>query len=125
MNSAIASFVAGFPGFLAHAGVALAILAAGVIAHIVLTPTRELSLVRRGNAAAGVSLGGVLVEAFQGVAFRLAPLAFDEALALVDDARGAILLDGFRNGPVYDKVAIAQALVEALNKAGFHVKVKQ
>jgi putative membrane protein len=57
----IQAFAAGFPIFLLHAGVTVAILVAAAALYILLTPHKEITLIREGNSAAAVSLGGVLV----------------------------------------------------------------
>lgn len=57
----IQAFATGFPLTLAHAGVTVAILFAGVTLYVLLTPHKEITLIREGNVAAAVSLGGVLV----------------------------------------------------------------
>ena len=57
----IQAFATGFPLFLAHAGVTMVILVAAAALYVLLTPHKEITLIREGNAAAAVSLGGVLV----------------------------------------------------------------
>ncbi|ODT88995.1 DUF350 domain-containing protein [Phenylobacterium sp. SCN 70-31] len=57
----IQAFAAGFPIFLAHASVTIVILLIGAAAYVLLTPHKEISLIREGNTAAAVSLGGVLI----------------------------------------------------------------
>lgn len=57
----IQAFAAGFPITLLHAGLSVALLFAAAGVYIMLTPHKEITLVREGNAAAAVSLGGVLV----------------------------------------------------------------
>ena len=57
----IQAFAAGFPVFLAHAGVTVVILFAAAALYILLTPHKEITLIREGNTAAAVSLGGVLL----------------------------------------------------------------
>ena len=57
----IQAFAAGFPVFLAHAGVTVVILFAAAALYILLTPHREITLIREGNTAAAVSLAGVLL----------------------------------------------------------------
>jgi len=57
----IQAFAAGFPIFLLHTGVTVAILFAAAALYILLTPHKEITLIREGNAAAAVSLSGVLV----------------------------------------------------------------
>lgn len=57
----IQAFATGFPLTLLHAGVTLLILILGTAVYAMLTPHREVALIRDGNAAAAVSLGGVMV----------------------------------------------------------------
>ena len=57
----IQAFAAGFPVFLAHAGVTVVILFAAAALYILLTPHREITLIREGNTAAALSLAGVLL----------------------------------------------------------------
>lgn len=61
MDAAVDAFVRGFPDFLLHGGVTLALLVTGCVVHVLMTPTKELKLVREGNTAAGVSLAAVIV----------------------------------------------------------------
>jgi len=55
------AWAAGFPTALAHGGVTLLILIAGAALYLIITPHREIQLIREGNAAAAVSFGGMLV----------------------------------------------------------------
>ena len=57
----IQAFAAGFPVFLAHAGVTVLILFAAATLYVLLTPHKEIALIREGNTAAAVSLAGVLL----------------------------------------------------------------
>ena len=61
MDIAIQSFVKGFPQFLIHGGVTLALLVAGCVVHVLLTPMKEMRLIRAGNISAGISVGAVIV----------------------------------------------------------------
>lgn len=61
MDIAIQSFVKGFPQFLIHGGVTLALLVAGCVVHVLLTPMKEMRLIRAGNVSAGISVGAVIV----------------------------------------------------------------
>lgn len=61
MDVAAQSLVAGAPVLLLHLLVTLAILVIGVGLYVLLTPHKELRLVREGNMAAALSLGGVIV----------------------------------------------------------------
>lgn len=57
----VQAFAHGFPLTLLHASVTLALLVAGAVVYALLTPHKELPLIRAGNTAAAVSYGGVLV----------------------------------------------------------------
>lgn len=57
----IQAFAQGFPLTLLHAGVTILLLFLGATLYVLLTPHREIALIRDGNAAAAVSLGGVLL----------------------------------------------------------------
>jgi putative membrane protein len=57
----IQAFATGFPTTLLHAGVTILILALAAVAYVMLTPHREVALIREGNTAAAASLGGMLV----------------------------------------------------------------
>ncbi|MEY4786072.1 MAG: hypothetical protein RIR41_4007 [Pseudomonadota bacterium] len=61
MDIAIQTFVKGFPDFLLHGGVTLALLMAGCFVHVALTPMKEMQLIRAGNVSAGISVGAVIV----------------------------------------------------------------
>jgi hypothetical protein len=58
-----------------------------------------------------VGLGGVLAEVLDDVALRLAPVTIEEAAAMLDELRGARLIDGVRGRPRGDRAAIAQIVV--------------
>ena len=66
------AWASGFPLTLLHVSVALAILAAGAALYALVTPHREIQLIREGNAAAALSFGGVLVGIALPLAFALA-----------------------------------------------------
>ena len=57
----IQAFATGFPTTLLHFAVTVAILFVAAAIYVVLTPHKEITLIREGNTAAAVSLGGVLV----------------------------------------------------------------
>jgi len=57
----IQAFATGFPITLLHAAVTVLILLAASALYILLTPHKEITLIREGNTAAALSLGGVLV----------------------------------------------------------------
>lgn len=57
----VQAFATGFPVTLLHAGVTLVMLVLGVALYALLTPHKEIALIREGNSAAALSLGGVFV----------------------------------------------------------------
>jgi putative membrane protein len=61
MSPEIQAFASGFPVVLLHAGVSLLLLIAGCLVYGLLTPHREIQLIREGNAAAALSFGGVML----------------------------------------------------------------
>lgn len=61
LDPALQAFAAGFPVTLLHTGLTVALLLAGATLYIWLTPHRELTLIRAGNTAAAISLGGILL----------------------------------------------------------------
>ncbi|WP_018997223.1 DUF350 domain-containing protein [Hirschia maritima] len=61
MKAAIESFVSGFPDFLIYAGTAGALLLFACTFYILLTPQKEMALLKSGNASAGLALAGVII----------------------------------------------------------------
>ncbi len=61
MTPEVQAFATGFPITLLHAGVTLLMLALGAGIYALLTPYKEIQLIREGNAAAAISYGGVIV----------------------------------------------------------------
>jgi acyl-CoA synthetase (NDP forming) len=89
--------------------------ARGLLVEPMADPGVELILGVRRDPSFGplvvVGLGGVLTEVLDDVAIRLAPVGRATALAMLDDLRGARLLDGARGGPPVDREAIAELVV--------------
>jgi len=57
----ISSFVAGFPDFLIQLGIALGLYIASLFVYVIMTPHKELALIRAGNPSAALAFGGVVV----------------------------------------------------------------
>jgi putative membrane protein len=57
----VQAFASGFPVTLLHVAVSVAMLMAAAAVYILLTPHHEIRLVRQGNVAAALDVGGVLV----------------------------------------------------------------
>jgi putative membrane protein len=66
------AWASGFPVMLLHGAVTLAIFASAAGLYTLFSPHREIRLVRDGNPAAAVSLGGVLLGLGLPLAFALA-----------------------------------------------------
>jgi acetyltransferase len=58
-----------------------------------------------------LGVGGVLAEALQDVAFRVAPLTGLDAHALIDDLDAQAMLDAYRGEPAVDRDALADVLL--------------
>ena len=56
--------------------------------------------------------GGIFVEVFQDVTFRLAPIGRNEARRMVREIKGYKLLQGFRGKPKGDIESVEKCLVE-------------
>jgi putative membrane protein len=69
LGPVIQSFLAGFPVFMLHSSVTIAILVVGVWVYTAITPYPEFAMVRDGNLAVAISLSGAVI----GIAI---PLAF-------------------------------------------------
>jgi acetyl coenzyme A synthetase (ADP forming)-like protein len=63
------------------------------------------------GAILGFGIGGVNVELWKDVVFRVAPLRDVDARAMIEQIRARALLEGFRGGPRADKAAIADVLL--------------
>lgn len=72
MQAVLDSFVAGFPILMLHSSVTMAILVAGVMLYIWITPWDEMALIRAGNTAAAISLGGAVIGLAIPLAFAMA-----------------------------------------------------
>ena len=83
----IQAFATGFPITLLHAGITVVILFAAAALYVMLTPHKEIALIRDGNASAAVSLGGVLV----GLAIPLA-VSLKASTTLIELARWGVAI---------------------------------
>ena len=67
--------------------------------------------------------GGIFVEVFQDVTFRLAPIGRNEARRMVREIKGYKLLQGFRGKPKGDIESIEKCLVALSNMAMNHPEI--
>lgn len=57
----LSAFVAGFPDFILQLSVALGLFVASLIIYVIMTPHKELALIRAGNPSAALAFAGVVV----------------------------------------------------------------
>ena len=62
-------------------------------------------------------IGGVMVEVYNDVALRLCPITREDALEMINEVKGAPLLQGFRGAPAADVDALADTLVNVSRMA--------
>jgi acetyl coenzyme A synthetase (ADP forming)-like protein len=72
-----------------------------------------------------VGMGGIFVEVFQDVAFRLAPIGRNEARRMVRQIKGYRLLQGFRGKPKADVETIEKLLVSLSNMVINHPEIME
>jgi putative membrane protein len=96
MTPELQAFASGFPITLAHAGISLFFLVVGAALYAVLTPYKEISEIREGNAAAAVSFGGVLIGLAAPLAVSLLASTSIQELAIWGAATTAVQLLVFR-----------------------------
>ena len=70
-------------------------------------------------------LGGIFVEVFKDVAFRLGPILRNETHRMIREIKGYKLLTGFRGRPKADIEAIERALVSLSDMAANHPEIKE
>ena len=72
-----------------------------------------------------VGIGGIFVEVFQDVVFRLAPIGRNEARRMVRQIKGYRLFQGFRGRPRADVETIEKSLVSLSNMATNHPEIME
>ena len=94
--------------------------------HLLVAPmlraTRELIAGLHHDEQFGMTVmlgvGGILAEAVADVAFRLVPLAPEDADEMIDDLATQALLGEFRGEPAVDRAAVAEVLLGLSRAAG-------
>jgi putative membrane protein len=61
LNAPLNAFVSGFPDFIIQLGVALGLFIVSLFIYTIMTPHKELALIRAGNPSASLAYGGVIV----------------------------------------------------------------
>jgi acetate---CoA ligase (ADP-forming) len=77
------------------------------------------------GALLGFGIGGVNVELWKDVVFRVHPLSDIDAREMVDKIRGKALLDGFRGAPPADKDALIDAIHRVDRMVGDHPQIQE
>ena len=90
------AFATGFPILMLHLAVTFGLLAAGAAVYALLTPWREIALIRQGNPAAAVAFAGVLVGLAIPLAVSLSVSTSIKDIALWGVATLALQLLAFR-----------------------------
>lgn len=70
-------------------------------------------------------LGGIMVEVLKDVAFRLVPLTDRDAHQMIDEIKGAPVLNGVRGAPPSDRDALATALVGVSKLVEQHPEIRE
>jgi putative membrane protein len=90
------AFANGFPLTLMHLGVSIGMLFLAAALYIVLTPHHEISMIREGNVAAALDVGGVLIGLAIPLAYSLKASTSLADVALWGVATVAVQLLVFR-----------------------------
>jgi len=106
-HHALLGYLTGLPLFAAYLGLGLLLLGAFVFIYIRITPYKEISLIRDGNAAAAASLGGAIIGFVLPVASSI-----ENSVALLDMLLWALI------SLVVQLLAfvIARAMIPAISK---------
>jgi acetate---CoA ligase (ADP-forming) len=90
-------------------------------------PGREIILGITRDAGFGpmlmVGLGGIHVEVLRDIAFAPVPIGAEQALALLDQLKGAALLGEVRRAPPADRSALAELIATLSRFAADHAEL--
>src|SRR6266540_3652834 len=89
--------------------------------EVIVGVTRDLQF---GHAVM-FGMGGTLVEVLRDVSFRLVPLSEKDANEMIDETRGARLLQGVRGGKPADVTALARLLVQISDLVAKHGEIDE
>ena len=71
-----------------------------------------------------LGLGGIFVEALKDVTFRLAPLTEDDVYEMIEELKGACILEGYRDLPPVNKDKLVK-LVCIISQLIYNFKIKE
>jgi acetyltransferase len=89
--------------------------------EIIVGVTRDLQF---GHAVM-FGMGGILVEVLRDVSFRIVPFSEKDAAEMIEETRGARLLQGVRGGRPADVAALRQLLVEISGLVARHREIDE
>ncbi len=69
--------------------------------------------------------GGVYIELFRDVSFRLCPITSHDARSMIDETSIGRLLDGFRGGPTYDRERLVAELLKVGGEGGLFMRLHE
>ncbi|MBI2470480.1 MAG: acetate--CoA ligase family protein [Planctomycetes bacterium] len=91
----------------------------GILVEEMATPSTEVIVGGLRDPQFGPAvmfgLGGIFVEIYKDVSFRIAPLEECEALDMIHEIKGSKVLKGFRNTEPLDITALAQTILKVSN----------
>ena len=91
----------------------------GIIVEEMATPSTEVIVGGLRDPQFGPAvmfgLGGIFVEIYKDVSFRIAPLEEYEAIDMIHEIKGVKVLKGFRNTEALDITALAQIILKVSN----------
>ena len=70
-------------------------------------------------------LGGILVETYQDVSFRLIPLTNTDVEQMLSEIKGKRILDGFRNLPPVDKGQLVDIIIKISHFVSENTEIKE
>jgi acyl-CoA synthetase (NDP forming) len=99
----------------------------GVLVQAMAPPGREIILGITRDPVFGpmlmVGIGGIHVEVLRDIAFAPVPIGREQALALLDQLKGAALLGAVRGAPPADRVALAELIATLSRFAADHAEL--
>lgn len=95
-SAEVQAFASGFPIMVLHLVVTLLLLAAGATAYALMTPWKEIALIREGNPAAALAFAGVLLGLAIPLAISLSVSTSERDIAIWGVATLVLQLLAFR-----------------------------
>jgi acyl-CoA synthetase (NDP forming) len=77
------------------------------------------------GAILSFGLGGIFVEVFKDVVFRLIPISREDAVEMLAEIKAAQLLDGVRGQPPVDKQALVELLLQTSKFIESHPEIEE